>query len=168
MCFPVGCYDKYGNCTYCDCCRDCNCLRMRKNLINQKCYYCYKFHQGDNEPKYYFNLVCFNCRSTWKSGILKENVKCQYCQGIAFNVSSVVRVPSKNDIKGWKLLEKLLDITPFANSKPNTLAHYWYNNGGFGCTLHLSDNLRRQMAPPHNLYEYDEWVKKMKNEKLIL
>lgn len=64
-----------------------------------------------------------------------------------------------------KLLEKLLDVAPFANSKPGTLAYYWYRHGGLGCTLHVPNNMKIKMTPPKHLYEYDDWCKMMKSEQ---
>ena len=160
-----------ANCFYC---RSCNGTRGRGG--------CY------DELRYSTKNICFPCKKAWKDNVSWSGIQiasslsmkkrnshidyfrdrmCPTCGQKPTPVSHVVRVPKQTAHKQWKLLEKLIFTNEFKYAKKGTLAEYWYNNGGLGCTLHLSIDQKKQFTSPTTMGEFDDWVTRMKCTNLI-
>jgi len=164
-----GCGCTCGNC-------ECNCQRENCHICRQM--YMMNITDGSNHVitrcriqcmytlKYSINLsdhylrhyLCFNC----KIG-RKDRSECYLCKKPVLQVSSNIRVPKKNDKHGWKLLELLLTKDVFSKSKKDTLASYWYNNGGLNCTEHMSRTTSKLFMIPTKMNQYDDWCIYMNN-----
>lgn len=154
--------ENYGHPTICRCYR-------RDN--GESCHYCNNNCKFQMVFRYF---ICLTCKKHWKVTVDKQTKKrwmshtirppniqsrCAGCSQPGTQVSHVLRVPKSNNIKDWKLLEKILNICVFVNYPKNSIGWHWYEGGGIGCTLHFPDHVRRQFWVPNRDYEYDEWLR---------
>lgn len=58
-------------------------------------------------------VVCFSCRKCFH----RQASNCVECQGKVHEAGSFFRAPKKNDIKSWKILEKMIILARYRFSK---------------------------------------------------
>ena len=171
--------------TYCGSCSHACCgCKCQRGIHNEHCHYCkgcvpnplrnYS-HSWFDSSYYSEHYICFPCKKAWKTNTcrweqwlyLKKKtsskfsstdvgpILCSQCNKVPTNVAHTVRVPKRGDVKGWKLLGKIL-ATKF--NTPKTLGWEWNKKGGLGCTLHMTDAKRALFWVPRKLSEYPRWV----------
>jgi hypothetical protein len=167
-----------GNCAN-DCCCKCN------NAEN--CHYCKV--NNDKPPNWCYSTrcsghelytrhyVCFNCNNGFKKSLynypskkdatLSYDFKCNKCKKNVLEIPPNIRFPKATNIAQWKLLEKILQLSPFENCKEETLGNFWYKHNGFNFTIHMPRKERIQFNIPHHIRDYNEWINYMKNTKFI-
>lgn len=153
-------------CALCSCsctsphCHYCRPMISKDGGVNRRCdianpsskQYILGFHP------YSRHHICFKCRIGGK-----EMYCCRICKKMTVPASRNLRIPKKNDLKSWKLLELLFTKNTFRESKKGTLAHLWYRGNGIGCTIHLPKEISELLMIPTKLYQYDDWCKYMNN-----
>jgi hypothetical protein len=110
MCTKCSCKTCTGCCCHCDC----------RYCVNPTSYGC------KTKNRYREHRVCFTCKRGWKTsyysresvynlktGVFQsfkdEEDKCSKCGTTAVDVGRDCQIPKKDDVKGWKLLQTLIE-----------------------------------------------------------
>lgn len=160
-----------GNCSYdccCTCfdpgCGMCKAFTMNVGVTKHRCVV-----RGGRS--YRQKYVCFECRLGWKPSERNETGepfdsterRCPQCGNNAVKVSSNARCPSPKDIKGWQLFQKL-QLGAGLVMREGYLSSLWTR--GVGSAMHKMPYIKRAMAMPTHLRDYDAWVEHMNTTKI--
>jgi hypothetical protein len=153
-----------GNC-YNDCC--CKCL-------NDHCFDCKRdlkkhLHRPCSTLYVKNHIACFKCRIIKKVSVFdyeskKERYKnnheniCTNCNNVMKIVSSNLRFPKKNNIKGWDLIFKILQIKN-PNIENSLFSHI--NKFTIFETNHMNRKIRSLFSYPKKHSEFNDFVEQL-------
>ena len=174
--------DNCHNCGH-NCCCDCQVARL---VPGERCFYCSEARDtptrhgtrcvdGGTE-RYRHKYICFSCRRAWKpknymflekpwSEELQGHQTCPFCKDDKIiRTPRTTRPPPQKDIKSWKVLERVHDITPFKYYPKGSKGRFWYDNKGIGCTVHYPKCIKEQIWVPTHPRDYERWKEDFKNK----